>query len=313
MSTEPRDGASSVLGTAGRYALSFPERAVRAAAATLAGSVHETGQLVLPRFVRRSRLYEVTAKNALRIAIELVGGVEGAGTAPVEPEAPGAGRLAVKKAAGNAVELGSIAAFGFSPLWLLAGASDLLQGSRVYLRTLEEELAAAGYLPGDVHFASVDQLLGALQGATGTTAGTIDTPPIELSELRASLSELKDDVGSLPTPGELAALFNGLLRTARAENRSLLEVSSGIGLAFLTSARQVSSRHVIAPYREDWRPLRREGFGGYAARVAQPYRRAVTGHFHPARRTWTDRAFDWSRGRVWRGEKGQEKGDRGTP
>ena len=295
MTPSPPRRPSPRVATLGRYALSLPERAIRAVTAAVAGGVHETGQLVLPRFVRRSRLYEVTARNALRIAIELIGGVEGASTGDDTPGAPGAGRLAVKKAAGNAVELGSIAPFGFSPLWLLAAASDLLNGSRVYLQALEDELAAAGYLPPDTHFDSVDQLLGAIQGATGTTASTIDTPPIELAELRTSIAELRDNITALPTPGELAALFNGLVRMARAENRSLLEVSSGVGLAFLTSARQVSSRHLIAPYREDWKPLRAEGFGAYAARVARPYRRAVTGHFEPGRRTWTERAFDWSR------------------
>ena len=41
-------------------------------------AVHETAELVLPRLVRRSRLYEATAKNLLRVSIELVGGVEAA-------------------------------------------------------------------------------------------------------------------------------------------------------------------------------------------------------------------------------------------
>ena len=64
------------------YAASLPERLVRAAAAGLGGLLHESAQVVLPRFVRASRLYEATAKNALRIAIEAVGGV-----APAEPPA----------------------------------------------------------------------------------------------------------------------------------------------------------------------------------------------------------------------------------
>ena len=38
--------------------------------------MHETAEVVLPRLARRSRLYEATAKNMLRIAIELVGNVE---------------------------------------------------------------------------------------------------------------------------------------------------------------------------------------------------------------------------------------------
>ena len=90
----------------------------------------------------RSRLYEATAKNLLRVAIELVGGVEGSPTVEATPPK----ELAVRKGAGNVVELGSIAAFGFSPLWLLAGASDIARGSRVYLEALVGELKQADVL-----------------------------------------------------------------------------------------------------------------------------------------------------------------------
>src|SRR3954466_5384015 len=100
----------------GRYVLTLPERLVRATAAMLGGAVHETAQVVLPRFVRSSRVYEATAKNVLRITIELVGGVEGQATT----DEPSAGRLAVRKGAGNVVEFGSLAAVGVSPPWLLA-------------------------------------------------------------------------------------------------------------------------------------------------------------------------------------------------
>ena len=276
------------------YLLSLPERALRLTFAGVGGATHETAQLVLPRFVRRSRTYEVTAKNALRIAIELVGGVEPGEIATGEPEAPSAGRVAVKKAAGNVVEFGSIAAFGFSPLWLLAAASDLLNGSRVYLRTLESELGRAGYLAEGVHFKSLDQLLGALQGASGTTAGVIDMPPIEIAEVKKSIAELSGDAKSLPKPGEMAALFNGLVRTARQEQRPLLQVSTGVGLAFLTSAKNVSSEHLVAPYREDWQPLRNEGFGAYASRVSGPYLKAIGGHMSPSRKSWTEKTVEWA-------------------
>ena len=67
------------------FVLSLPERTVRSLAATLGGVIHESAEVLLPRLVRRSRLYEASAKNLLRIAIELVGAVE----APrVEPDAP---------------------------------------------------------------------------------------------------------------------------------------------------------------------------------------------------------------------------------
>jgi hypothetical protein len=267
------------------YLLSLPERLVRSAAAVLGGTIHETAALALPRFVRRSKLYEVTAKNLLRIAIELVGGVRDSPT--LEPTA-GAGELALRKTAGNVVELGSIVAFGFSPLWLIAAASDLVHGTRVYLDTLTAELRRAGVLAADVEVSSVDELLGVLERSSGRTASLIDIPPLELAELRRSLAELAAEREQLPSQAELAALYDALVRTARSENRSLLEVSSGVGLAFLVSARNVSRDHLAVPYREDWQPLAREGFAAYSRRISAPYSRAVAAHFSPSRRTWTE-------------------------
>ena len=273
------------------FLLSLPERLVRAVAAAVGGAVHETVEVVLPRFARRSRLYEATAKNLLRIAIELVGDVE----RPVPSGEPDAGRLAVRKTAGNAVELGSIAAFGFSPLWLLAATSDVTHGSRVYLDTLVAELKRAGVLAEDATLGTVDELLAALEGASGTTARLVDLPPVELVQLQTTLAELRSSSSGLPTADELAGLYAGLWRTAARERRSLLEVSSGMALAFVLSAREVGRVHVLEPYREDLRPLRDEGFAAYSRRVARPYRDALAGHFDPGKRTWTERALAWRR------------------
>jgi hypothetical protein len=271
-----------------RFLLSLPERIVRSLAALVGGLVHESAQLLLPRLVRRSRLYEASAKNLLRVTIELVGGVEGSSTA----EPVSVGHLAVRKGAGNIVELGSIAAFGFSPLWLLAGASDLMRGSRVYLGALVDELKREGVLAEDVEVRSVDELLGVLERGTGRTAVLIDVPPLELAELRTNVAELRGNVEDLPSPEELAAAYQGLRRAADAEGRSLLEVSTGIGFAFLLSARSLSREHLAVPYRQDWRPLRDEGFGAYARRVGRPYARAVESHFDPSRKTWTERGLE---------------------
>jgi hypothetical protein len=268
------------------YVVSLPERIVRTAAAVVGGTVHETAQLLLPRLIRRSRLYEVSAKNLLRILVEGVGAVEGSSTA--DPNAAGASELAVRKGAGNVVELGSILAFGFSPLWLLAGASDVTHGSRVYLRELVEELKAAGVVAEDADVGSVDELLGVLEGTSGRSARLIDLPPLEVEELRTSLDELRSVATELPSQEELARVYRGLRTQAAREDRSVLEVSSGIGLAFLLSARNVSRTHLVAPYREDWQPLRNEGFAAYATRVGRPYARAVAGHFHPERETYTE-------------------------
>lgn len=271
--------------------LSLPERAVRAVVALTGGTIHETAELLLPRLVRRSRLYEATAKNLLRISIEVVGGVEA--TRPTADEyEPDAKKLAVRKTAGNAVELGSIAAFGFSPLWLLAAAADVTHGTRVYLDAMVRELKTVGVLAADAHLRSVDDLLGALEGGSGTAARLIDIPPLELEALRQSLSNLRRDAAGLPTPAELAALYDGLRATAVRERRSLLDVSTGVGLAFFNSARHVGRQHLLDPYGEDLRPLRDEGFGAYAARVSRPYGQAVARHFDAERKSLTERGLD---------------------
>jgi hypothetical protein len=282
-----------MLTTVGRLAflLSVPERLVRALAAALGGTLHETFQLALPRVVRSSRLYEATARNLLRVTIELVGGV--VPHAPFDDEVePDPGRLAVRKGAGNVVELGSIAAFGFSPLWVLAAAADASRGSRVYLDAFVRELVAQRVLPEDSRPGSVDELLAALEGVSGTSARLVDIPPLELAALRNSLADLRRDATSLPTPAALARVFDGLRETARRERASLLAVSVGIGLAFFNSARKVGRQHVLDPYTEDLRPLRDEGFAAYANRVSRRYADAVARHFDIEQATLTERGLD---------------------
>jgi hypothetical protein len=63
-------------------------------------------------------------------------------------------------------------------------------------------------------------------------------------------------------------------------------------MAFVISARNVSSEHVAVPYQEDWQPVRDEGFATYARRVSRPYGEAAASHFHPERQTFTERALN---------------------
>ena len=274
----------------GSFLLSLPERAVRSVAALLGGVVHETFTLALPRVVRRSRLYEATAKNLLRVTIELVGGVEARIPTEIEYE-PDPGRLAVRKGVGNAVELGSIAAFGFSPLWILAAAADVTHGSRVYLDAFVAELIRAGALPEGSSPGSANELLGALERVSGTTARLVDIPPLELRALRQSLDDIRRDAASMPSQDDLAKVFAGLREAALRERTSLLEVSVGLGLAFFNSARHVGRQHLLDPYREDLRPVRDEGLAAYARRVSKPYAEAVARHFDTEQASLTERGL----------------------
>jgi hypothetical protein len=272
------------------YVLSLPERLFRALAALLGGTVHETFQLALPRVVRTSRLYEATAKNLLRVTIDLVGGVPAQAPTADEHE-PDARRLAVRKGAGNVVELGSIAAFGFSPLWILAAAADVTHGSRVYLDTFVAELTRAGALPQGSRPGSVVELLGALEGVSGTGARLIDIPPLEVEALKRSLADIRRDAATLPSAEQLSHVLDGLREAARRERTSMLEVSVGIGLAFFNSARHVGRQHLLDPYRDDLGPVAKEGFGAYARRVSRPYADAVARHFSAGEPTLTERGL----------------------
>ena len=274
------------------YVLALPERLIRAVAAAGGGAIHETAELVLPRLVRRSRLYEATARNLLRITVELVGGVERPPETIAEEFETSPKRLAVRKGAGNVVELGSILAFGFSPLWLLAGAADVTHGTRVYLGVLVDELKDAGVLAREAEFASVDDLLASFEGASGTTARLVDIPPLEVEGLKRTLADLREDAAGLPSPAELSAVYSALVLEADREQKTLLEVSVGIGLAFFNAARHVGRQHVLDPYKEDLQPVRDEGFGAYARRVGRPYAEAVGRHLDPQVETLTGKAID---------------------
>ncbi|MDF3015339.1 MAG: hypothetical protein K0R44_564 [Thermomicrobiales bacterium] len=126
-----------------RYLVSLPERMTRAAIAIVGGAVYETSNIALPRALRESKLYQVTIDRLLRILIEGVGDVRDVYRDEVTPVQ----ELAARKFTGNVLEVASIFAVGFSPLWVLAAASDVMGGSKAYLRALVEELEAAGHLP----------------------------------------------------------------------------------------------------------------------------------------------------------------------
>jgi len=135
-----------------RYVISLPERMVRASVAILGGVVYETSNVALPRALRESKLYQVTIDRLLRILIEWVGDVRDV----YQDEETPVQELAARKFTGNVLEVASIIAVGFSPLWVLAAASDVMGGSKAYLRALVDELEAAGHLPQDTDIASYE-------------------------------------------------------------------------------------------------------------------------------------------------------------
>lgn len=292
------------MNRAGRYLASLPERVGRAGVALGGGAVYEVSQVALPRIVRGSRLYQATVARLLRILVELVGGVEGVYPA----EAMSVRELTTRKAAGNAVEFASILAMGWSPLWLLAAASDVAGGSKAYLKALVGELEEGGLLAKGTDVSSYEDLLSKLETGSGVLADAIDVPPMKLEDARASWQTLQGQTENLPSADDLGTLFAGLQEAAKREGRSVSELSAAVGMAAARAGVEMGNVHVFDYYADALGAIRDEGLLKFLGRVTRPYARSTGRHFDPKERTYTDRLIDWV------GEKRREREEgRGTP
>lgn len=277
------------------YAASLPERLPRAVAAGAGGVVYESSLLFLPEWTRRSQLYQALLGRWLRIAIEWVGGVE---DTVLKADAMTAGRLTVRKFAGNVVEFTSIFAVGFSPLWTLAAATDLLDGTQVYLDVLTDELKRLGLLPQEQDFASVDALLESLGGASGALSMAIDIPPLARDELGRSLLEmqeswetLRDNTPGLPSAERLNAIGRQMQETAEREQIPVWLVSALLGVGALQAGMKLGQVHIFDYYRQALGDIQDRGIVAYLRRVSQPYLNTAAEHLDPGRTSYTEFAL----------------------
>ncbi len=274
---------------AGHYVLSLPERVARASAALAGGALYETSQVALPHAIRGSKLYQVTVSRLLRILIEWVGDVRGI----YQEEEMGANELAVRKFTGNVVEFASIFAVGFSPLWIVAAASDVMGGSKAYLRTLVTELQQTGQLPADTDIGSYEELLQRLETGSGVLADTIDVPPLTVKDARASFESLRRQADDLPSANELALIFRDLQSTAQQEGRSVSEVSAALAGAAARAGMDLGNTHIFDFYRDSLNTIQEEGMLRFLLRSSTPYVKRAGGHFDPRAATYTDRAMEY--------------------
>src|SRR5215510_14339671 len=213
------------------YLLSFPERVLRSALGFGAGVAREVGEVALPDGVRHSRLYQNLVDATLRFLIEQVGGVEGVykadSTLPDD--------FLVRRTAGNAVEALGIVAFRASPVWILAALADLCGMGRRLIPEIADALKAQGLLEADAEFATVDQMLDGLERTSSRLAATINTPPLQVAELRKEWAAIREDArrmrpGTLPTRETIAGLWSELKSESVRQKKSIFETSSLVGL-----------------------------------------------------------------------------------
>ena len=288
------------------YALSLPERISRILVGSAAGVVKGISELVVPEAIRSMKLYQVLLAKNLRYLIQEVGAVEGVYPAGAAPER---GYIA-RKFVGNFVELAGIMTLRASPVWILAALSDVLGGTKVFVRELAAELRKQGLLDPSVQVDSVDQLLDGLQSFAGSVADRIDMPPLSVEELRQTLELLRREAGTLRLgravePRSLEAIYSQMHAVAEREQRSVFEVSAAVALgaaewiersrrATLTGlevGRALLDRSIFEYYGRALEELRREGYYRYLARTSRPYLRALLRHLAWRRITWTERYF----------------------
>ncbi len=277
----PRQGGRRSL--AG-YVVSLPERLLRATAAGGGGLLLEAADHILPPAARDSKLYQCTVARPFRITVEFVGGVEG--RFPSEMPAP---ELVKRKVAGNVVEAGCVFTVGFSPLWFLAAASDVTNGTRVYLDTFVGELKHLSVLPESTDVSTVNDLLTLLDGASSQAADAIDIPPIAIADMRHAVEVLREHAELIPGPQRLGEVFSQLNHAAREQKHSILAVSTLVAAAAVGAGMQMGSDHIFSFYTEALRNIRTEGVSQYLGRISQPYIEAASRHLDPSSPAHTPR------------------------
>ena len=265
------------LSSLASYVVSLPERLIRATAASGGGLLLETADHILPPAARDSKFYQCTIARPFRITVELVGGVEG--RFPSEISAPD---LVKRKVAGNVVEFGCVFTVGFSPLWFLAAASDVTNGTRAYLDAFVRELKRVNVLPESTDVSTVDDLLALLDAASSQATDTIDIPPTAIADMRDAVDLLREHADLIPGAQRLADVFSQLNEAAREQKHSLLAVSTLVAAGAVGAGVQLGSSRIFSFYTDALRNIRVEGVSGYLGRISQPYIEAATRHLDPS-------------------------------
>ncbi len=306
-SRAPKNSAASILGSFLVYTLSLPERTVRSTIALAGGAAREAASFLVPRAFQSSKTYEIVVTNSLKFLTEQVGGAKSANAKEPAGSADSDAEFMARKAVGNFVDLAGGLTLHMSPLWLLAIVSDVAYGSKTYVQELARELKSQGLIDDDSTIARMDDVLGAIQQTAGKTASLLDTPPLSVDQLKASLEETRqaltsaDFTSALPQ-AELARYWTEMHDIAQRDGVSLLEVSSAITLHSLGKLGTITSgtltgikvaggllnRNVLNHYVDSLSTLRQKGFFATINECYSPYVDAVWNNFSTDRETITE-------------------------
>jgi len=296
------------------YCLSVPERVVRAISALAGGALRETGEVILPLRVRRTKLYESLVDSTLRFLIEQVGQVDGAHSGD-EADLPK--DFLIRRTAGNALEIAGIVAFRASPVWVLAVLADISGAGRDLIGEIAEALKKDGLLEPDRNFENMSDLLDGFERTAGRLAEAVNTPPLDVQSLRDEWAKVRVEAHKikLPSPAILWTQWRELKQEAAAQERSISEFSTAMAIsavrklpgntrwlsrAIATSARrsgEVLGLGLLEHYRSTLTEIRETGYVQYWIREFKPYLAGAVQQFSPKQTSTTERFLNWRRDR----------------
>lgn len=304
------------LGRVLLFGLSLPERALRSAVGLGAGTVREMAELLVPQAFQSSRTYKIVVRNSLCFLTDDVGGA-----APQEGGEAVQSDYMARKAVGNFVDLAGMATLHVSPLWMLAILSDVAYGTKAYVGELADELKAKGLIDETSTIRNADDILSAVESASGSTATLFDTPPLSVAQLRETLGQVRSAVASMDyrsilPEAELRKYWQEMRDVAKQENVSLLGVSAGLTLRTLQKVKTISSgaltgvqvagglfnRSVIGHYVGSLHEIQERGFYQTLKESYAPYVDALWRNFDRERSTATEALLS---GRAIRGAFGK--------
>lgn len=287
------------------YVISLAERLVRFLAGLVGGVLFLVVRL-LPRPIREGKFYRLAVERNIKM---LTDDVAQAGLFP--DQAALDSKYATRMAVGGTVDNLLILGLHASPIWILLAATDISKGAATFTAQVAQELKEAGVIEEGSRVDSVDEVLGGLSKLSDRLATTLDTPPLSVDDMKATVASVRDELKDVSSSAvdraiNVDGLAQDLRELAAKEDRSLLETTSGVavgsmrtvgnivvgGLAGAGATVKVAGRHiwndVILDYGDTIQRMHRMGFYGCISGVVSPQARSSKRLFHYRFVTFTE-------------------------
>jgi hypothetical protein len=286
------------------YLFSFPERAIRSAAALVGGTSLLLTETLLPDVVRSTTTYRVLIGDLQKTLISRVAQVQMAGDSP---ETAITDEYLQKKLVGTSLEAVGLLTVRFSPVWALAIIGDAAGGGQVFLSRLVQNLKANGIISAQSEPKSLADLLAAVQNAAHASVRAIDTPPLTSAEFTAVTDELAANYGEMGNKSQQILSRINLIGTRMEEvavNQglsyeqvggimtvdaiSLTKSSLGAGLALSQTSGDLFVEQILSSYGRTLDRISQQGPAAYLSESMTPFLEAALNHLDPGKSTWTE-------------------------